>query len=156
MFVNLSDRQIRYVLTRAQYSSKGKTVLIPGLGFRSEIIMPTKSMPWVLALSDKQASLSEAFLEMDQVFYSLGAEKYVGEPWQGHLVKTDLNKVIENICAALNDELGVAFDRFWGTDAENWKRIDLLDTVRLIVAQAANRFTIGGSSEGVVIGEFSL
>ncbi|KAL4922599.1 cytochrome P450 [Aspergillus aurantiobrunneus] len=59
------------------------------------------------------------------------------------LVKDELNMVLENIVAGLNEELGVAFDAQFGVDEENWKTIDLLDTIRRVVAQAASRFTVG-------------
>lgn len=88
-------------------------------------------------------SNNEAFLEVNQVYYSLGHTKYVGDPWQSMLVKRELNAVLENIVAGLNEELQVAFDAHFGTDKNSWKRINLLETVRLVVAQAASRFTVG-------------
>jgi hypothetical protein len=44
---------------------------------------------------------------------------------------------------ALDDELGVAFEKYFGTDEQNWKTIDLLETARMVVAQAVSRFTVG-------------
>ncbi|KAL4940552.1 cytochrome P450 [Aspergillus oleicola] len=92
---------------------------------------------------DSVLSVGEAFAEIDQAEYSIGHSKYIVDAWQGNLVKTELNAALENIVQALNDELGVAFDRYFGTDEEGWREIELLETVRLIVAQAASRFTVG-------------
>ncbi|KAM6513676.1 hypothetical protein FALCPG4_016050 [Fusarium falciforme] len=100
-------------------------------------------MRWVLAQPDTKLDVAHAFAEVDQVKWSLGHEKYVIDPWQGMLVKTELNSMLENICSALNNELKYAFDVHFGTDTENWKEIDLLPTVRQVVAQAASRFTVG-------------
>lgn len=125
-------------------------MLLPGLGFRDEIIMPVSAMRWVLAQPDDKLSVVEAFAEMDQVAYSLGNKKYVADPWQGaNIIRTGMNSALERFGAALNDELGLAFDTFFGTDVENWREIDLLDTIRMIVAQGANRFTIGDSPVGL-------
>jgi hypothetical protein len=127
----------------AQYSKKGKAVIIPGFGFRYEIILPVTSMRWVLTQPETVLGVNDAFVEIDQVYYSLGHSKYVGDPWQGNLVKQEMNAVLENIVAALNDELRVAFDAQFGSNEDEWKVINLLETVRVIVAQAASRFTVG-------------
>ncbi|KAF9873822.1 cytochrome P450 [Colletotrichum karsti] len=124
------------------YVKKGKAVVLPGLGFRHEVIMPTSSMRWVQTQPEDMLSPTEAFAEVDQVHYALGDSRYVTDAWQGHLVKTDLNAVLENICAAMNNELGAAFDKWFGTSTD-WKEIDLFASIRMVVAQAAGRFTIG-------------
>ncbi|WDK19393.1 cytochrome P450 [Colletotrichum graminicola] len=124
------------------YAKKGKLVVVPGLGFRHDVIMPTSYMRWVQNRPETELDLNEAFSEIDQVSWALGHDRYVVDAWQGTLVKTELNAVLENICAALNDELGVAFDKWFGTDQE-WKEIDLFQSVKMVVAQAASRFTIG-------------
>jgi hypothetical protein len=125
------------------YAKLGKAVVLPGFGLRDEVILPTSSLRWVLAQPESVLSVADAFVEIDQVVYSLGHERYVADPWQGNLVRQELNSVLENICAAMNDELGIAFDARFGTDEENWREIDLLNTVRMVVAQAASRFTVG-------------
>lgn len=99
-------------------------------------------MRWVLTQPETVLGVSDAFAEIDQVYYSLGHSKYVSDPWQGNLVKQEMNAVLENIVAVLNDELRVAFDAQFGSNDE-WKVINLLETVRMIVAQAASRFTVG-------------
>lgn len=124
------------------YSKKGKTCLIPGLGFRDEIILPTKSLKWMAAQPDSVLSVYGAFIEMDQAKYSAGHEDYITDPWQGNLVRRDLNSVLETICDAMNNELGVAFDQRMGRDKE-WKEITVWSTMRMIVAQASSRFTVG-------------
>ncbi|KAL2819035.1 cytochrome P450 [Aspergillus cavernicola] len=126
-----------------EYSKNGKPVVIPGFGLRTEIILPPSSLRWVLSQPDNVLSTTEAFVDVDQADYSLGHSKYIADGWQGHLVKQEMNAVLENIFVALNDELGVAFDTRFGTDQANWRTIDLLETVRMVVAQAASRFTVG-------------
>ncbi|GKT89294.1 cytochrome P450 [Colletotrichum tofieldiae] len=104
--------------------------------------MPTNSMRWVQNQPETELHLGKAFAEVDQVHWALGHDRYVVDAWQGTLVKTEINAVLENICAALNDELSFAFDKWFGTDPE-WKEIDLFESMKMVVAQAASRFTIG-------------
>ncbi|KAH7163462.1 cytochrome P450 [Dactylonectria estremocensis] len=125
------------------YVKKGKPVVIPGFGFRKEVIMPQSLMKWVLAQPDSVLNVEEAFVEVDQVRWGMGHEKFVSDAWQGMLVKTEMNQVLEAICAAMNNELGVVFDKHFGTDTANWKEIDLSSIIPIIIAQAASRFTVG-------------
>ncbi|KAH8686213.1 cytochrome P450 [Ilyonectria robusta] len=125
------------------YVKKGKPVILPGFGFRKEVIMPQSAMKWVLAQPDDVLSVDAAFVEVDQVKWGLGHEKIVADAWQAMLVKKELNQVLEAICAAMNNELGLVFDEHFGTDTANWKEIDLGPTIQIIVAQAASRFTVG-------------
>ncbi|TQN67157.1 Cytochrome P450 monooxygenase tenB [Colletotrichum shisoi] len=115
---------------------------MPGFGFRHEIIMPVSSMRGVQTYPETALAVGEAFAELDQVQWALGHARYIEDAWHGDLVRTELNASLENICASLNDELGVAFDKWFGTDPE-WKEIDLFQSVQMVVAQAASRFTIG-------------
>ncbi|KAH6887763.1 cytochrome P450 [Thelonectria olida] len=125
------------------YGKKGLPVVLPGLGVRHDVIMPPSIMSWILAQPESVLSVTEAFADIDLFNWSLGTSKIVLDAWQGLLIRTDLNRVLEASCAAMNDELHVAFDEYFGTDAENWREIDLLETVRMVVAQAASRFAVG-------------
>lgn len=130
-------------LTKPQYSKKGKPVVVPGVGFRKEVILPPSSMRWVLAQPESVLDVGAAFAEVDQVHWSLGHDRYVQDPWQGNLVKTELNRTLESICASMNDELQYVCNAQFGTDTENWNEVDLARTVQYIIAQAASRFTVG-------------
>ncbi|KAI8631452.1 cytochrome P450 [Xylariaceae sp. FL1651] len=130
------------------YSKKGKTVLVPGLGFHDDVILPPSAMRWLQRQPERLVSAAAAQTEAIQPYYGLGHDKFANDPWGGLLVKTDLNTILENVCAAMNDELGLAIDSRFGTDSKAWKEIDLLPNIRLIVAQAATRFTLGGSPAG--------
>ena len=100
-------------------------------------------MRWALTQPESILAINEAFQEIDQVYYSLGHTKYVSDAWQANLVRDEMNAVLENIVGALNDELEVAFGAHFGMDKNSWRAIDLLETARLVVAQAASRFTVG-------------
>jgi len=88
-------------------------------------------------------SNGEAFLELDQVNHLTGNGAHIVDPWQGMLVKRDLNNVLEKIVVSLKDELGFAFDEHFGTDEEDWNEFNVLTTMQMIVAQASGRFTYG-------------
>jgi hypothetical protein len=100
-------------------------------------------MRWVITQPEGSLSPTEAFAELDQAFYSLGNDKYVTDAWQASLIRTHMNPALENICSVLYDELGVAFDKWFGTQSDSWKEIHLFETMRMVVSQGASRFTVG-------------
>ncbi|KAL7916890.1 cytochrome P450 [Trichoderma velutinum] len=147
---SLRTRWRYYVDCRALYQEayenfikKGKTVLVPGFGTRTEIIMPQSSLPWVLQQAYDVLNVQKAFLEINQTKYSLADERYWADGWQFHLVKTHLNPILQNLTVGLNEELGYAFDKYFGTDTDNWTELPLQGTIRKVVAAAASRFTVG-------------
>ncbi|KAI1293133.1 cytochrome P450 [Xylaria venustula] len=143
-----SDARELYKEVYENYSKKGKTVLAPGLAFHDDIILPASALRWLQRQPERLVSAAAQQTETIQPFYGLGHEKFIDDPWGGMLVKTDLNAVLENVCAAMNDELGLAIDSHFGIDTMAWEDIDLMPTIRMIVAQAATRFTLGGSPAG--------
>ncbi|KAI1429029.1 cytochrome P450 [Xylaria sp. FL1777] len=143
-----TDARGLYKEVYENYSKKGKTVLVPALAFNDNIILPPSAMRWLQRQPERLLNAGVQQTETIQPFYGFGHNKFIDDPWGGMLVKTDLNAVLENVCAAMNDELGLAIDSHFGTDTTAWKEINLMPTIRMIVAQAATRFTLGGSPIG--------
>lgn len=117
--------------------------MIPGVGLRSELVLPNSSMRWALSQPDDVLSGAEATADFGYIYHALGTKAPILDPWQGMLVKKDMNNVLEAIAMALEDELGVAFDHYFGTDTSEWKEVELGPAIRRIIAQAASRFTVG-------------
>lgn len=84
-----------------------------------------------------------AFLETDQVAYSLGHEKYWSNEWTGPILGRRIMKDLENMVLPMNDELSFAIDDRFGTDTRVWTDIPALTTMKLLVAQASTRFVAG-------------
>lgn len=118
-------------------------MLLPGLGFRHDIVLPQSAMRWVLSRPEKELSHADAILEVVQLKYGLGHERYKADPWPGMLVRTEINSILEHVCAGLNEDLVDSIDRHFGIDTQSYTELDLFATVRMLVGQAASRFTVG-------------
>ena len=94
-------------------------------------------MKWVLAQPENHLSVLDAFVEMDQVRWALDHECVVADPWQGNLVRTDLNRMLESTSADMKEDLYISFDEQFGMDTENWKEIEVLPTINRIIAQGS-------------------
>ncbi|OJD24152.1 hypothetical protein ACJ73_04487 [Blastomyces percursus] len=125
------------------FSKKGLPVWIPSLGTRNDILMPHKDLAWVLAQPPNIISIRHAYNDINGIKRSLGSSKYMLDNWQGMLVSKELNKVLDGIVLALNDELKFVLESRLGRDPTNWKILDLQQTVQLMIVQATSRFHVG-------------
>ncbi|KAL4906208.1 hypothetical protein BDW74DRAFT_190234 [Aspergillus multicolor] len=130
-----------------KYLKHGKPVWIPGLGARKELILPNSSMKWALAQPSRILNHRAGLLDVDFPEYLLGDVLFLNDPWHGHLVKSELMPEIDGVCAVMNDEIGAAFDEYFGgeteTDTQRWREIDVLEIMRLVIGRAAGRFIVG-------------
>ncbi|KAK3385379.1 cytochrome P450 [Podospora didyma] len=126
-----------------KYSKRGKAVILPGLGFRSEIILPPDLYKWAHSQPESVLSTYHAHAETDLLPYTLGDDKYVADPWQGHLVKNELSPALDEFVGPMYDEVKVVFDACLGNNPGEWVEVDLRDLVRRVVGQVASRFQVG-------------
>ncbi|CAI7668103.1 unnamed protein product [Penicillium discolor] len=133
-----TDCEALYKETYENYTKHGKTVLLPGLGFRHNIVLPQSTMRDIMARPEKELSHADAVLELVQLKYALGHEKYKADPWPCMLVNLDINSKLEAVCDGMNEELKYAFDKYIGCETESWKEVDLLETIRMVMIAAAS------------------
>jgi hypothetical protein len=63
--------------------------------------------------------------------------------WQADVLRRDLNAVLENLVAALDEQLQFCFRKCFGTDTRIWTEIDTYETMQMVIAQSSSRFTVG-------------
>lgn len=80
---------------------------------------------------------------MFQLGHSLGHDKYMTDTWSHYLARHVLTQELDDHLIDIHDELLVALETHLGSDAEEWKTLNLVDTVRILINQTASRFTIG-------------
>lgn len=56
-----------------------------------------------------------------------------------------LTQELEDYILPVYGELKEAIDKGFGNDTENWKTLDLLETVRMVINQAGSRFAVGAN-----------
>lgn len=75
--------------------------------------------------------------------WSIGHRRHFLDPWQGLVLKRDMNAVLENVMVALNDDLQFCFNERFGTNTMDWKELDTYETMQDVIAQGSSRFTVG-------------
>jgi cytochrome P450 len=126
-----------------QYLKKGTPVVIPVFTRSFDVFLPESMLKWYISQPDSVMSNGHAICDTEKIRYPMGSEKVILDPWQGMVVKVDLNKTLESLCAVMQEELHVSIDKRFGTDTHHWKEVDIVQLMPVIIAQAATRFTFG-------------
>ncbi|KFY18173.1 hypothetical protein V492_00108 [Pseudogymnoascus sp. VKM F-4246] len=138
-----TDCKALYKEAYETYSKNGKICLLPGLGFRNEIIIPGASLRWYTSQPKHVLSSYEAFIELNQAVYTTGDVNVIRNPWQAGLIRTQMLPLIEPIIASLDDELKISIDEKFGMNETEWRELDLYEMIRIVIAQGSSRFTVG-------------
>jgi hypothetical protein len=125
-----------------QYLKHGRACLTPGLGFHDDLFIPPSSIRWLSSQSDSVFSSVEGVLEIDQVDYNIGT-KCVTDNYPANYIKRDMTANAERIAMSIADELKPAFHARFGNVTDTWKEINVLNSMKLVVAQYSSRFTVG-------------
>ncbi|KAI0445887.1 cytochrome P450 [Xylaria telfairii] len=137
------DCKNMYLEAYKKYTKNGRSVLVPGLGARDDIILPQNQLKWVLSRPESALSHMESVLELNQTIYSLGHNRYFTDGWHMDVFRSQIDRNLESFCPTLNDEISAAITTHFGADTMNWKEIDLLTVTQQIVGQVASRLTVG-------------
>lgn len=138
-----------------KYSKKGQSVLIPKYGPHDSVILPPSSLQWLCKQPDSVLSTHAAQIDAIQLDYSLG-HKFAYDAWQGVLIKTDLNAVLETMASIMIEQVGPAIDNCFGMETEEWKELDLFPACRMITGKVVMGFQVGDSAEGRKLCGFTL
>ncbi|KAM7183332.1 Cytochrome P450 [Naviculisporaceae sp. PSN 640] len=126
-----------------KFSKRNLPVLVPTLGTRREVFLPHSSIKWLLSQPSSVLGMWDAFSEIFQIPHSLGHDKYMLETWAVDTSRFVLTQDLERFLEPVREELELAIDSLLGKGEDNWKSLDLFDTVRRIVNQAGSRFVVG-------------
>jgi hypothetical protein len=82
-------------------------------------------------------------VEIDQIWWAFGTVLPSLDPWQGTIIKSHLNGVLDELMVGVNEELGVLFEEYLGNDAERWREVDVMELMTTVICRASARFTVG-------------
>ncbi|OJD25660.1 hypothetical protein ACJ73_02970 [Blastomyces percursus] len=124
------------------YLKKGQPCIVPGLGLRSEILLPKSTLRWLVTQPDNVLSMQEAFRELDQIDWAADHHKYVTDAWLTPILNRDVNRNLDRYLPPLGEEVQNAVERRI-PNKDEWTEIPLWDTMKLVIAQVSSQFTVG-------------
>ncbi|KAK4209138.1 pisatin demethylase cytochrome P450 monooxygenase [Rhypophila decipiens] len=111
------------------------------MGFKDEVHMSAKHTQWIASQPDAVLSPEEGFREIDKGDWNTGSADYIHDPWQSAVIRKDMARVLEVLATAVDDELRYAVPEY--LDVATAEDVDVLGTMKWIVAQISSRFIVG-------------
>ncbi|KAK7709469.1 hypothetical protein SLS57_008673, partial [Botryosphaeria dothidea] len=120
----------------------GKAFKSPILARRDLVVLPPSAISWLLQQSEDRVSQPKVMSQLIQSKYFLPALPK-GEVIYPSIIKVDLNRHLALMTSAIVNEIHDGLAEHWGTDVENWKRINVFRTIESIAARISVRIFFG-------------
>lgn len=127
-----------------KYSKQDKSFVLPAtLGMESEVVIPRSQMPWMFDQPDNVLSVSEAHYDFLMGAYSFISPVILKDPYHEHVIHKNLVRNLNAIIPEIEEEVPFAVSAVYGTDTENWKKLDSLQSFMDMIPVLTNRMMLG-------------
>ncbi|KAK0742392.1 cytochrome P450 [Apiosordaria backusii] len=123
-----------------KYNKQGRAFVAPSSPSRPlEIVVPRSQTAWMLEQPDRVLSTKEA--HRDSLFndYQFG----VDDQFPIRTIHKHLARNIVSLLPGIQEEVHAAIDDVFGTDTENWKTLNIWDSLIGIISRVTNRMLVG-------------
>ncbi|KAI4714171.1 hypothetical protein J4E89_001621 [Alternaria sp. Ai002NY15] len=129
-----------------KYSRDGKIFVLPAtLGMQAEIVMPQSQMRWMFDQPDSVLSAHQAHYDSLQGDYSFINPYILKDAYHEHVLHKSLFRNLTAIIPGLEEEVPRTIADVYGTDTENWKKLDVLESFMEMIPVLTNRMLLGES-----------
>ncbi|EJD52358.1 cytochrome P450 [Auricularia subglabra TFB-10046 SS5] len=127
-----------------QYNKKGRSFVLPSdFGTNAEIVVPREQLQWLVEQPDNVLSTSAAHFDTLHGEYSFITPQLLHDPYHEHVVHRSLARSLNALIPEIEDEVRRSMDEALGTDTDNWKEINVWNTLLTIVPKLTNRMLVG-------------
>jgi hypothetical protein len=109
----------------------------------THVVLPSSLGQWLVDQPDSILSSQERQNEFLQTKYTFPIPKMSERPHHVQVIKTDLTRKLGSLTEDIWSELTTAFDHHWGIDTEQWKEVNVFETMIRIVTRTSNRLFVG-------------
>ncbi|KAH8668751.1 cytochrome P450 [Xylariales sp. PMI_506] len=126
-----------------KYSKHDRPYVLPYFLNGPQVVLPTSQVRWLLDQPDSvlsQDHVNRQFLEADHTFMDANLVK---DPVHPEIIKHELTKKINSFSGGLAEEMELCLEESWGTDTNNWREVQLYDTMLDAIARLSTNVFIG-------------
>jgi hypothetical protein len=129
-----------------KYSKQDKIFVLPAtLGMQAEIVMPRSQLGWMFDQPDNALSTSEAHYDFLAGDYSFVSPAILKDPYHEHVIHKNLVRNMNAIIPQIEEEVPFAVAEVYGTDTENFKKLESLQSFMEMIPVLTNRMLVGKS-----------
>jgi hypothetical protein len=114
----------------------------------ADLIEPHVALPyslnqWLIDQPDSVLSIRERQKHLMQTDYTMPTPHIMENMIHTHVVKADLTRRVHTLTAEIWLELERAFEESWGIDTDEWKEVNVFQTMSRIFTRTSNRVLVG-------------
>lgn len=130
-----------------KYHKHGRAFVLPSaLGVPTEVSIPRSQMQWMIDQPDNVLSTSAAHYDGLNGEYAFITPALLKDPYHEHIVHKSLARNLNAIIPELVDEVQVDVDEVCGVDAQEFKKVDIMDELLMgVIPKITNRMLVGKS-----------
>ncbi|KAF1933736.1 cytochrome P450 [Didymella exigua CBS 183.55] len=125
-----------------KYLSQGKPCILPELN-DTQVVLPSSLGQWLVDQPDAVLSSQMRQNELLQSKHTFPIPKMAEKPHHAHVIKTDLTRKLGSLSEEIWTELKTALDEHWGTNSEEWREVNVFQTIMRVVTRTSNRLFVG-------------
>ncbi|KAJ8128001.1 hypothetical protein O1611_g5634 [Lasiodiplodia mahajangana] len=126
-----------------KYSKNDQAYVLPYFINGPQVVLPPSQIQWLIEQSDdvlSQEHVNRQFLQSDYTFFHANMVK---DPVHPEVIQHQLTKKIGSFADAVADEVRASLEDYWGTDTEEWREVQLYDTMLLLITRLSVRVFMG-------------
>ncbi|KAJ4288505.1 hypothetical protein N0V90_011742 [Kalmusia sp. IMI 367209] len=128
-----------------KYHKHGKAFVMPStLGVPTEVSIPRSQMQWMVDQPDNVLSTAAAHYDNLYGAYSFITPAILKDAYHEHVIHKNLARNLNAIIPEIADEVSVNVEDVCGADAEEFKKVNLMDTFFMsVIPRITNRMLVG-------------
>lgn len=142
LYFAYTNYRVLYQEAYDNYLSKGQPCIMPEPN-DTHVVLPSTLSQWLCDQPDSILSASDRQNELLQSRYAFPIPKMAEKAHHMAVVKRDLTRRLNGLTGEIWDELEESFKRYWGENTEEWKEVNLMETMMRIVTRTSNRVFVG-------------
>lgn len=127
------------------FSKRGQPFVMPGKGFDLQVMLPQEHIEWLTQQPDEILSHREFQGEKLGLKYLLPAFDFTSDMALVAAIRVHLTRNLSKVQGDLVDGVKHSVDTKLGLECQEWKEINLYDTMNQVVFQASGRILLGNS-----------
>jgi hypothetical protein len=109
----------------------------------ARVVVPSSLGQWLVDQPDTVLSSLVRQNEVLQTKHTFPIPQMAARPHHAHVIKTDLTRRLGSLSEEIWTELETAMDEHWGTDTEEWREVNVFQTMMRVVTRTSNRLFVG-------------
>jgi cytochrome P450 len=127
-----------------KYSKNNKAFVLPTVfSAQAEIVLPPSQMTWMFDQPDHILSTKDAHYDFLQGDYAFIKPIILRDPYHEHVVHKNLVRNLNAIIPDLEEEVPPTVDAIYGTDTDEFRKLDLMSSFMRMIPRLTNRMMVG-------------